>query len=97
MVKNQKTDSFISKDLLNFILELYENAEMFDKMEVLLGLLEHEKDNEDIANMLEELGYCRCGGDLTIKQFAETNEFWGSKEQQTVSYYKCENCGLTNQ
>lgn len=97
MVKNQKTDSFISKNLLNFILEVHENAEMFDKMEVLLGLLEHEKDNEDIVNILEELGYCRCGGKLKIKQFVESNEFWGNQEQQAFSYYKCENCGLTNQ
>ena len=88
-----KNKSKISKNLLNSILEIYENAECYDKKEVLLTLLEEDQNNSYIKEELEELDTCICGGELEIYREYESSEYFGSPAVESISYKKCTDCG----
>ena len=82
----------ITKSLLNTILDVHENAEMYDKKEVLLTLLEHDSENSYIIDELNDLGCCSCGGELETKSEYQSCEYFGSVATERVSTTICTNC-----
>ena len=91
-----KNSTKISKSLLNTILDIHENAEMYDKKEVLLLLLDEEENNYYIKEELEEMGYCICGNEFSIERENQSSEHFGAEVVEEINHKKCPSCGSTS-
>lgn len=83
----------ISKNLINTVLDIHENAENYDKKEVLLTLLDEDRNNSYIIDELESMGYCECGNKYIAKNNREIHEVHGGIAYEIQTYYECESCG----
>ena len=83
----------IDKKILTFILDIHENAEMFNKMDILTQLLDDFKCEDCVIEELNNIGYCECGGSIEIVNVGEEKtEYFGYPAIQPIYERRCNEC-----